>query len=327
MWCSIVGLITFTLGLLTVPLATTAQPRGKIPRVGVLEPTFQERPAPCLFAFQQGLRDLGYVEGQTIHLDYRYAEGHVDRLPALAAELVQLAPDVLWLHWDPAAWAATRATATIPIVVGVSVGLVAQGLVASVAQPGGNLTGLEIPPVEVTGKRLELFKEAVSTISRVAVLVDPAQPTHADVPNNIAREAQALGVQLQRVEAGTPSAFEGAFAAMVHGRADALLIMESPLFAAHRQQLLALALRHRLSTMAYGRHLAEAGSLVAYGADPRELCQRSAAFVHKILHGAKPADLPIEHAAFRLSVNLKTAEALGVTVPPTFLFQADELIR
>jgi putative tryptophan/tyrosine transport system substrate-binding protein len=328
MWYSAVGgIVTLTLSLLAAPCAITAQPRGKIPRVGVLEPTSQARPAPCLFAFQQGLRDLGYVEGQTILLDYRYAEEHVDRLPALAAELVQLAPDVLWLHWDPAAWAAKRATATIPIVIGVSVGLVEQGLVASLARPDGNLTGLEIPPVEVTGKRLELFKDAVPTIARVAVLVDPAQPTHADVPSNVAREAQALGVQLQRVEAGAPAAFEAAFTAMAHGSADGLMIMESPLFAAHRQQLLALALRHRLPTMAYGRHFAEAGSLVAYGADPRELCQRSAVFVHKLLHGAKPADLPIERATFRLSVNLKTAEALGVTVPPTFLFRADEVIQ
>jgi putative tryptophan/tyrosine transport system substrate-binding protein len=200
------------------------------------------------------------------------------------------------------------------------VGLVEQGLVASPAQPGGNLTGLELPAIEVSGKRLELFKDAVPTISRVAVLVDPAQAAHADVPSNIVREAQALGVQLQRVEAGTPAAFEAAFTAMVQGGADALLIMESPLFAAHRQPLLALALQHRLPTMAYGRLYAEAGSLLAYGADPRALCQ-------KILHGVKPADLPIERATFQLVVNLKTAEALGVTVPPTFLFRADEVIK
>jgi putative ABC transport system substrate-binding protein len=270
MWYSAVGcIVTLTLSLLAAPLATTAQPRGKIPRVAVLEPTSQARPAPCLFAFQQGLRDLGYVEGQTILLDYRYGEGHVDRLPALAAELVQLAPDVLWLHSDPAAWAAKRATTTIPIVIGASVGVVERGLVASHARPGGNLTGLEFPPIEVAGKRLELFKEAVPTIAWVAVLVEPARADHALVPSNIAREAQALSVQLQRVEAGDPAAFEAAFAAMVHGRADALMITESALFAAHRQQLLALTLQHRLPTMAYGRHLAEAGSLLAYGADPR----------------------------------------------------------
>ena len=328
MWCSAVGcIVTLILSLLVAPRATKAQPRGTIPRVAVLVPTSQERPAPCLFAFQQGLRDLGYVEGQTIRFDYRYSEGHADRLPALAAELVQLAPDVLWTISDPATWAAKRATTSIPIVVGSSVGLVEQGLVASLAQPGGNLTGLDLPAIEVSGKRLELFKEAVPTISRVAVLVDPAQAPHADVPRNMAREAQALGVQLQRVEVGAPAAFEAAFAAMVQGGADALLIMEAPFLAAHRQQLLGLALQHQLPTMAYGRHFAEAGSLLAYGADPRVLCQRSAVFVQKLLHGTKPADLPIERAEFKLIVNLKTAEALGVTLPPMFLFRADEVIK
>ena len=328
MWHRIVGcLVTLTLSLLTAPLATTAQPRGKIPRVAVLQPTSQEHPAPCLFAFQQGLRDLGYVEGQTIRFDYRYGEGQADRLPALAAELVQLAPDVLWLHSDTAALAAKRATTTIPIVVGVAVGLVEQGLVASLARPGGNLTGLEFPAVEVAWKRLELFKDAMPTISRVAVLVDPTWVGYVRVPSTSTREAQALGVQLQRVEAGAPAAFEAAFAAMIDGGAEALLIMESVLFSAHRQQLLALALRHRLPTMAYGRHLAEAGSLLAYGADARELCQRSAGLVHKILQGVKPADLPIEQATFQLVINLKTAEALGVTFPPTFLFRADEVIK
>jgi putative ABC transport system substrate-binding protein len=205
--------------------------------------------------------------------------------------------------------------------------LVEQGLVGSVARPGGNLTGLELPAIEVSGKRLELFKDAVPTISRVAVLVDPAQASHAEVPRNLAREAQALGVQLQRVAAGTPAAFEAAFTTMVQSNADALLIMESPLFAAHRQPLLALALQHKLPTMAYGRHLAEAGSLLAYGTDPRALCQRSAVFVQKILQGVQPADLPIERATFQLVINLKTAEALGVTVPQTFLFRADEVIK
>jgi putative tryptophan/tyrosine transport system substrate-binding protein len=328
MWCSAVRCIMIlTLSLFAVPLATTAQPRGKIPRVAVLDPTFQARPSPGLLAFQQGLRDLGYVEGQTILLDYRYAEGHVDRLPALAAELVQLAPDVLWTVSVAAAWAAKRATSTIPIVVGASDGLVEQGLVASHAQPGGNLTGLEHPAIEVTGKRLELLKEAVPTIARVAVLVDPAQAAHASVPSNMEREARALGLQLQRVEAGDRAAFEAAFTAMDQGGADALLIMGSALFATHRQPLLALALQHRLPTMAYGRHLAEAGSLLAYGTDSRALCQRSAVFVHKILNGVKPADLPIEQGSFQLVVNLKTAHALGITIPPTLLFQADEVIK
>src|SRR5262245_19933613 len=245
MWYSAVwALVTLTLGLLTVPRAAQAQPRGNIPRVAVLEPTSQERPAPCLLAFQQGLRDLGYVEGQTIHLDYRYGEGQADRLPTLVAELVQLAPDVLWLHSDPAAWAAKRATTTIPIVIGVAAGLVEQGLVASLARPGGNLTGMELPATEVVWKRIELLKEAMPTLSRVAVLDDPAWASHVRVPSTSAREAQALGVQLQRVEAGTPAAFEAAFAAMIDSGSEALLLMESALFSAHRQQLLTLALRH-----------------------------------------------------------------------------------
>jgi ABC-type uncharacterized transport system substrate-binding protein len=328
MWYSTVGcLVTLTLSLLAAPRATTAQLRGKTPRIGVLEPGPQQRPAPCIFAFQQGLRDLGYVEGQNILLDYRYAEDQPDRLPALAAELVQLAPDVIWLHSDPAAWAAKRATTTIPIIFGVAIEPVEQGLVASLARPGGNLTGLEFRGLELAGKRLELFKEAVPTISRVAVLANPVEPTHAGWPSTLERAAQALGVQLQRVEAGAPAGFEAAFAAMVHGGADALMILESVLFSAHRQQLMALALQHRLPTMAYGRHIAEAGSLLAYGADARAQCQRSAVFVDKVLKGAKPADLPIERATFQLAINLKTAAALGVTFSPTFLFQADEVIR
>jgi putative tryptophan/tyrosine transport system substrate-binding protein len=328
MWYSAVGfIVTLTLSLLAAPLATTAQPRGKPPRIGVLEPGPQQRPAPCIFAFQQGLRDLGYVEGQNIRLDYRYAEDQPDRLPVLATELVQLAPDVLWLHSDIAALAAKQATTTIPIVFGIALEPVERGLVASLARPGGNITGLEARGIELAGKRLELFKDAVPTISRVAVLVNPAEPTHASMPSALEREARALGVQLQRVEAGAPAAFEAAFAAMIHGGVDALMILESVLFSAHRQQLMALALQHRLPTMAYGRHIAEAGSLLAYGGDARELCQRSAVFVHKILHSAKPADMPIERGTFQLIINLKTAAALGVTFPLTFLFQADEVIR
>lgn len=328
MWYSFVGFfVTLTLSLLAAPLTSTAQPREKIPRVGVLEPTRQERPAPCVFAFQQGLRDLGYVEGQTIRLDYRYAEDQPDRLPALAAELVRLAPDVLWTHSNPAAQAAKQATMAIPVVIGVGTQLEALGFVASLARPGSNLTGLDLHGIELTQKRLQLFKDAVPTISRVAVLVHPADPD-AGIPGTIEPDARALGVQLQRVEAGPSTAFEAAFAAMVQGGADALMIVESAFFTAHRQQLLALVLRHRLPTMAYGRHFAEEGSLLVYGADPRELCQRSAVFVHKILHGAKPTDLPIERAyKFQLVVNLKTAKALGLTISPTILFQADEVIQ
>jgi putative ABC transport system substrate-binding protein len=215
----------------------------------------------------------------------------------------------------------------VPIVAAVANEPVEEGLVASLARPGGNLTGLELRTGEVVGKRLELLKAAVPTIARVAVLSEPAESASAGTPSPLAREARALGVQLQRVEAGDPAAFEAVFTAMVDDGADALLIMESALFAAHRPQLLALALRHRLPTMAYGRHYAEAGSLLSYGADARELCQRSALFVHKILHGAKPADLPMERAILQFVINLKTAQALGLTIPASVLFQAADVIR
>ena len=328
MWYSAVGwFVTCTLGLLAVPPITMAQPQGKRPLVGVLEPESQQRSA-CIAAFQQGLRDLGYVEGQTIAFAYRAAEEHPDRLAALAAELVQLTPDVLWLHSTPAAWAAKRATTTIPIVVAVASELVEQGLVASLARPGGNLTGLDFRTAELLGKQLELFKEAVPTITRVAVLVDPARADLVGVPSTMAQEALALGVQLQRVEAGRPDTFEAAFAAMGQSGADALLIMEGATFARNRQRLLDLARLHRLPTTAGGRHFAEAGSLLAYGEDVREICQRSAGLVDKIVKGATPADLPVERAdKFYLVVNLKTAQALGLTLSPTFLFQADEVIK
>jgi len=321
------SIVILTLNLLTIPLATAAWSQAKIPRLGVLEPTSQQSPAPCIFAFQQGLRALGYVEGHTLLVDYRYAEEDPNRLPALLAELIQLGPDVIWLHSTPGAWAAKRATTTIPIVIGIAADMVEQGIVESLAQPGGNLTGLEQRTSELAGKRLELLKEAIPTISRVAVLVDPRERAHAYIPNNIAKEAHALGVQLQRIEASDPPAFKATFAAIVNGGAEALMIMDAVLFAAYRRTLLALALHHRLPTMAYGPHLAEAGSLLAYGTDPREMCRRSSVFVHKILQGATPADLPIERAKFQLVVNLKTAEALGLTLSPLFLSRADRVIR
>jgi len=299
-----------------------------MPRVALLDPGSPTSPAVCLPGFRQGLRDLGYVEGQNIVLESRYAEGQLTRLPALAAELVHLTPDVIWTHSTEAIQAVKQATTTIPIVIGVESNVVEEGLVAGLARPSGNLTGMELRDIELTGKRLQLLKDAIPTTTRVAVLVNPTVPGHERVPGNIELEARALGVQLQRVEAGSPDTFEAAFAAMGQGGADALLIMEGSTFARNRQRLLDLALLHRLPTMSGGRHFAEAGSLVSYGADVRELCQRSAVLVDKILKGAKPSDLPVERAdKFYLVVNLKTAQALGLTLSPTFLAQADEVIR
>ncbi len=313
--------------LLALCCPAEAQQRKKIPRVGVLELNSQERPTPALPSFRRGLRDLGYLEGKNIRFNYRYADGKADRFPGLASELVQLEPDVIWLHTNPAARATKEATTTIPIVVAVSVGLVENGLVASLARPGGNLTGLEMPPKEVSGRRLELLKEAVPNISRVAVLVDPGWQGHAGGPNDIRRESRVLGVELQILQASSPTDFEPSFATMVQGKADALMIMKSALFAVNRRHLAALALRHRLPTMSFALPFAEEGSMLAYGTDPREMSRRSAVFVHKILQGTRPSDLPIERAEPYLIINLKTANKLGIKIPPTVLYQATKVIK
>jgi len=328
MWYGTAGcIIAFTLSLLAVPLLATAQPRGTIPRVGVLDPSFPPGPS-CLAGFRQGLRDLGYVEGQTITLVSRYAEGQPDRLPALAAELVQLTPDVLWTHSNPAAHAAKQATTTIPIVVGLASFDATPGLVESLARPGGNLTGLDSMHTEVVGRRLALLKEVVPTITRVAILVDPTNPSHIGGLHNLAAEAQTLGVQLQSIEVNAPETLEGALAAIIEGGAEALMF-EGPLFSGNTlQRILAFASRHRLPTVSGGRNYTTAGVLLGYGMAAYDQCHRSAVFVDKILKGAKPADLPVERAhKFELIVNLQAAKALGLTIPPAVLFQANEVIQ
>ena len=320
-------LVTLAWGLVA-PGFSAAQRAAHLPRVALLDPGSPTSPQVCPAGFRQGVRDLGYVEGQNVVIESRYAEGQLTRLPTFAAELVHLAPDVLWTHSTEATQAAKQATTTIPIVIGVENNMVEEGFVANLARPGGNLTGMELRAIELTGKRLQLLKEAVPTTTRVAVLVNPTLSVHARVPDNIALEARALGVQLQRVEAGGPDTFEVAFAAMAEASADALLIMEDAIFARNRHRLLDLARLHRLPTVSGGRHFAEAGSLLSYGADVREFCQHSAVLVDKILKGAKPADLPVERAdKFYLVVNLKTAQALGLTLSPVFLSQADEVLR
>jgi putative ABC transport system substrate-binding protein len=322
-------LIPLALAILVVLLTTNAQAPAKVPGIGWLAsglpPSEADRQRSPFF---QGLRALGWVEGQNITIEARYAEERNDRLPALAAELVQLKVAVIVAGDSAAIPAAKQATSTIPIVLGVANDLVEEDLVVSLERPGGNLTGVELRDIELLGKRLELFKEAVPTLSRVAVLVDPSERSHAHVPRNIEAEARALSVQVQRVEVGDPEAFEAAFAAMVQGGTGALIIMDTAFFVKHRPRLLELAARYRLPTISGTRGFAEAGSRLAYGARVPELCQRSAVFVDKLLKGATPADLPVERAdKFYLVVNLTTAEALGLTLSPTFLYRADEVIK
>jgi putative ABC transport system substrate-binding protein len=327
MWCSAVGVIvTLILGMLAAPLTAKAQPARKIPRIGVLSPA--SPPHLSIDAFRQGLRDLGYVEGQTILLEYRYADWQFDRLPALAAELVQLAPDIIFTYTTHGALAAKQATTTIPIVVESAGDMVGRRIIESLARPGGNITGTTAFGPELVGKSLELLKEAAPHMTRVAVLGNPANPTWPAQFSSHAADAQALGVQILRVDASALSEFEGAFAAMAEGRADALLVKNDVMFHEYRQRIAELAATHRLPTMSRIEGFAEAGGLMQYGDSPIALARVAATHVDKILKGAKPADLPVEQPMkFDLILNLKTAKALGMTMPPSLLLLADEVIQ
>ena len=332
MWCRPVVIIgMLALGILWISLVAMAQQPMKLPKVGVLSPEpapTATAPSAALDAFRQGLRDLGYVEGQTILLEYRYADWQLDRLPDLAADLVRRLPDILFTYSTPGMQAARQATTTIPIVVGAAGDLVAQGIVTGQGRPGGNLTGMTFFGREIEGKCLELLKEAVPHSTRVAVLVNPANPAFARRPADLAAEAQALDMQLHRVEVRDPGEFEDAFAAMTANRAEALLVVNDAMFSSYHQRIVALALAHRLPTISQGRGFAKAGGLLQYGADTPAMIRYASTYVDKILKGATPGELPIERPRkFELVLNLKTAQALGLTMPPLLLFRADEVIR
>jgi putative ABC transport system substrate-binding protein len=314
------------LSLLMAPLTSQAQPAAHVPRLGLLMPGSASGYAPRLEAFRHGLRDLGYVEGRTITLAYRFAEGQADRLPALAEELVRLPVDVLVVDGTIAIRPAQHATTTIPIVM-VAADPVGAGLVTSLARPGGNSTGLSLMIPDLSGKRLEFLKEAVPHLSRVAALWHQDAPVGPYLKETQAA-AQALGLQLHALAVRSPDEFDQAFAAMTRAHADALVLMPSGLFFSHHTQLAALAVQHRLPAMFMEREFVEAGGLMAYGPSLADLSRRAATYVHKLLQGAKPADLPVEQPTkFELIINLKTAKELGLTIPPTVLFQADEVLK
>ncbi len=311
---------TLALGLLAAPLAAPAQQApGKTARIGVLG-----RVSLPFDAFREGLRELGYVEGQNIAIEYRFADGKDERLPGLAAELVRLKVDVIVAVSPPATEAAKQATSTIPIVFPVSGDPVAEGFVASLARPGGNLTGLATIGPELLGKQLELLKAVAPKVSRVAMLQNPSQQVQRQAED----AARALGVQLQVLKARTPSEIEAAFAAMRSQRAGGVLVMRDSVFFAQRTQIVALAAKSRLPAVYGFREQAEAGGLMAYGASTPQLFRRAATYVDKILKGAKPADLPVEQPTkFELVITLKTAKELGLTIPPSLLGQADQVIQ
>ena len=330
MWCSAVGcIVMLTLSLLAAPLAARAQPAGKMPRLGVLTPGLPPgEPGRGLDRFRQGLRDLGYVEGQTIALEVRWDEHHPERWPDLAAALVQRPVNIIVAGSTPAAQAAQHATSTIPIVMAVGADPVGDGLVASLARPGGNITGLSIMTADLVEKRLALLQEAVPDLSRVALLLDAGSPNRYVHLQASEAAARVLGVQLLPMAVRDPDEFAGAFQAATQGHAQALLMVQSALFGGHRAQLAELALASRLPTMAGESGYAKAGGLMNYGPNLPESWHRAATYVHKILQGAKPTDLPVEQPTkFELVINLKTAKTLGITIPPTLLILADEVIQ
>ena len=316
--------------LLAAPLAAGAQPAAESARVGLLS-TNQARGLRLIEPFRQGLRDFGYVEGRSIVLEFRNAEGKRERFPLLAAELVALKVDVIVATGTPAALAAKQATATIPIVFLAVSDPVESGLVTSLGRPGGNVTGLSNVAPQLVGKGLELLKQTVPGVSRVAVLWEPgATGERADRATLAEAEVagRALGVQLQFVEVRSPADFDRAFSDMTKRRAGALTVFPGAMLFGERKQLTELAAKNRLATVYPWREYVDAGGLMSYGPDLADSFRRAAGYVAKILKGAKPADLPIEQPTkFELVINLKTAKALGLTIPPSLLGRADEVIQ
>src|SRR5215467_3650456 len=317
------------LGLTLAPLAAEAQQVGKMPRIGFLGVSFPSDRPFLLDAFRQRLRELGWVEGQNIVIDYRYAEDRVERLPDLAAELVRLKVDLIVSLGTQGVTAAKNATETIPIVMIAVRDPVGIGLIASLARPGGNVTGVSgTAGLEWVAKQLELLKETVPKIRRVAILSNPTNAYHKLAIREANVAARSLGVQLQLLEARGPNEFDGAFAAMAKERVGALLVLSDVMLSSHRTRLADLAAGSRLPA-AYGNsESVEAGGLMSYGPSFLDFYRRAATYVDKILKGAKPADLPVEQPMkFELVINLKAAKALGLEVPPLLIAQADELIE
>ena len=306
-----------------------AQPPAKVYRIGYLVLASPEEQTHMTKAFEEGMRELGYAEGRNVVFERRFAYGTPERLPELAAELVTLGVDVIVTGANPVIAAVKQATTTIPIVMSISRDAVAAGFIASLARPGGNITGLASDPTpEVLGKDLEIFKEVVPRAQRVALLWNPLPPG-ADTYRKVAeRVARRLGVALQVVEVRARSELEGAFSAMVRERADGVWVLPDPLTFTARTQVVALAAKHRLPAVYWQREYVDSGGLISYGSNVADQFRRAASYVDRILKGAKPGDLPVEQAAkFELVVNLKTAKSLGLTIPQSLLLRADDVIQ
>ena len=322
-------IVALALGLLWAPLAADAQQAGKVFRIGTLGtvPLTDPEVARIWGAFFLGLRELGYVEGQNITIERRFSEGRAERFPQLATELVQLKVEVIVVTVTPAALAAKKATRTIPIVMLGTGDPVANGLVASLARPGGNITGLSLLAAELGGKRLQLLKEVLPRLSGVAVLWNVANPYTILEVRETEIAARALGIQIQSLGIREADEFESAFREAATGRAGALIVVGDGLTIFHRARIVELAARHQLPAMYGFREFVDTGGLMGYGANLPDMYRRGATYVDKILKGAKPGDLPIQQPTkFELVVNLKTAKALGLTIPQSIFIRADEVI-
>ncbi|HKA62101.1 MAG TPA: ABC transporter substrate-binding protein [Methylomirabilota bacterium] len=315
--------------LLAAPLTVEAQQPGKVYHVGVLTNNASDSPEVRLWqAFRSGLRERGWIEGQNIVIELREAEGNVARLPKLAADLVRLKVDLILARASTFVQAARAATSSIPIVFVAHADPVGAGHVASLARPGGNITGLAMLMTDLAPKYLELLISAVPMAKRIAVLWSPETPSHAMALKALEKAGRTLPVQQQPVGVRTAAELEGAFAAMARARAQAVLVLIGPIFLAERQRVAELAMKHRLPTISTLKEVPEAGGLMSYGPNQEDLYRRGAIYVDRILRGARPADLPVEQATkFELIVNLKTAKALGLTIPPSLLQRADQVIE
>ena len=326
MWLNTVGpIVMLALGILVAPPAVVAQPTGKVARVGVLSSGSESR---FLAPFREGMRALDYIEGRNYVIVVRGAEGAYDRLPRLVAELIELNVDVIVTAGVPAALAAQRATTTIPIVaasVGDPVGI---GLVSNLARPGGHITALSHYAADLSAKQVDVFKQAIPTLSRIGVLYNSTNPLHPGYWQETQAATQALGMMLVRLDVRDTNELVHAFDAVRVERADGLLVLSDGFFSVQSAQIAHLATANRLPMMAQYREFVEAGGLLAYGPNLPEISKRAATYVDKILQGTKAGDLPVEQPMkFELVINLKTAKELGLTIPPTLLFQADEVIK
>ena len=323
-----VPLILLTVVLLAVSVIAEAQQPKKVPRIGFLGASSASVLAARIEAFRQGLRDLGYVEGKNIVIEWRSAEGKLDRLPALAAELVRLKVDVIVTTGPAPTRPAKEATSTIPIVMAFDNDPVGNGFVASLARPGGNITGLSTHAPEISGKQLEVLKEIVPRLSRVAVLGSSTTPGNAQSLKETELAAGAFGVKVQYLDVRDPKDIDTAFRATGKGRADAILVLTSPVFNPYRTEIADLAVKNRLPAIYSTPEFVEDGGLMTYGVSLTDLYRRAATYVDKILKGAKPVDLPVEQPTkFEFIINLKAAKQIGLTIPPNVLVRADKVIK